>query len=108
MKIVHSSGRAFLQPIFVVKAAKYWNGNNAVIIRNVVPLGLTNGFSKKLENHMWMVAIYTVYYNWIKIHKTLRVTPVMEAGLSTQVCTFEDLAMLIESSMPNPQNVVPI
>jgi hypothetical protein len=40
MKIVHSSGRAFLQPIFVVKAAEYWNGNNAVIIRNVVPLDL--------------------------------------------------------------------
>jgi len=92
----------------MVKPADYWDDNNAVIIRNVVPLGLTNGFSKKLENHMWMVAIYTVYYNWIKIHKTLRVTPVMEAGLSTQVCTFEDLAMLIESSMPNPQNVVPI
>lgn len=32
-----------------------------------------------------MVAIYTVYYNWIKIHKTLRATPAMEAGLSIQV-----------------------
>ena len=58
---------------------------------------LTNGFSKKLENHVWMVALYTVFYNWIKIHKTLRVTPAMQAGLSIQVCTFEDLAKLIEA-----------
>ena len=43
-----------------------------------------------------MVALYTVFYNWIKIHKTLRVTPAMQAGLSNQVCTFEDLAQLIE------------
>jgi len=61
---------------------------------------LTNGFSKKLENHMWMVAIYAVYYNWLKFHKTLRVTPAMEAGLSTQVSTFEDLAILVEQSLP--------
>ena len=51
---------------------------------------------------MWMVAIYAVYYNWIKIHKTLRLTPAMEAGLSTTVCTFEDLAMLVEASLPKP------
>ena len=44
-----------------------------------------------------MVALYTVYYNWIKVHKSLRVTPAMEAGLNKQVCTFEDLAMLIEA-----------
>lgn len=63
---------------------------------------LTNGFSKKFENHVWMVALYTVYYNWIKVHKTLRVTPAMEAGLSNQVCTFEDLAMLIEAAQEKP------
>ena len=43
-----------------------------------------------------MVALYTVFYNWIKIHKTLRVTPAMQARLSNQVCTFEDLVQLIE------------
>ena len=64
---------------------------------------LTNGFSKKFENHVWMVALYTVYYNWIKIHKTLRVTPAMQAGLSNQVCTFEDLAQLIEASTAQPK-----
>jgi IS1 family transposase len=64
---------------------------------------LTNGFSKKFENHVSMVALYTVYYNWIKVHKTLRVTPAMEAGLSNQVCTFEDLAKLIEVATAKPQ-----
>ena len=43
---------------------------------------LTNAFSKKFENHAHMVAIYAVWYNWIRIHKTLRVTPAMAAGLS--------------------------
>lgn len=64
---------------------------------------LTNGFSKKLENHVWMVALYTVFYNWIKIHRTLRVTPAMQAGLSNQVCSFEDLAKLIEANTAQPK-----
>ena len=50
---------------------------------------LTNGFSKKFENHMWMVALYAVYYNFLKTHKTLRVTPAMEAGLTDRIWTFE-------------------
>ena len=42
---------------------------------------LTNGFSKKFENHAHMVAIYAVHYNFLRIHKTLRVTPAdPEAG----------------------------
>jgi hypothetical protein len=49
---------------------------------------------------MWMVAIFAVYYNWIKIDKTLRVTPAMEVGLGTQVCTFEDMAEMVEATMP--------
>ena len=46
---------------------------------------LTNAFSKKFENHCHMVALYTVFYNFCRIHKTLRVTPAMEAGLSDTV-----------------------
>ena len=42
---------------------------------------LTNAFSKKFENHMHMVALYTMWYNFIRIHKTLRVTPAMAASV---------------------------
>ena len=43
---------------------------------------LTNAFSKKFENHCHMVALYAVWYNFIRIHKTLIVTPAMEAGVT--------------------------
>jgi hypothetical protein len=46
---------------------------------------LTNAFSKKIENHAAMVAIHFLYFNFAKIHKTLRVTPGMAAGLSDHV-----------------------
>jgi len=52
---------------------------------------LTNGFSKKLENHGHMVALYFLHYNFCRIHKTLRVTPAMEAGLTDHVWTLEEL-----------------
>jgi hypothetical protein len=42
---------------------------------------LTNAFSKKFENHCHMVALYAVWYNFIRIYKTLRVTPAMESGI---------------------------
>jgi IS1 family transposase len=64
---------------------------------------LTNGFSKKAENHAHMVALYSVWYNWIKVHKTLRVTPAMQAGLADQVFDMSDLVALIEhAEMPVP------
>lgn len=59
---------------------------------------LTNGFSKKAENHAHMVALYTVWYNWIKVHKTLRVTPAMQAGLADRVFDMTDLVALIEQA----------
>ena len=52
---------------------------------------LTNGFSKKLENHAHMVALHFLYYNFGRVHKTLRVTPAMEAGLADQVWSLEEL-----------------
>src|SRR5207237_9064663 len=52
---------------------------------------LTNGFSKKLENHGHMVALYFFHYNLIRIHKTLRVTPALDAGLSDLVSSVADL-----------------
>ncbi len=46
---------------------------------------LTNGFSKKLENHAAMISLYFMYYNFARVHQTLRVTPAMEAGISDHV-----------------------
>ena len=57
---------------------------------------LTNGFSKKFENHMHMVSIYTVWYNWIRVHKTLRVTPAMEAKLTDRLWSFEEIVNLMD------------
>jgi IS1 family transposase len=59
---------------------------------------LTNAFSKKLENHGHMVALYTVFYNFTKVHKTLRVTPAMAAGLTDRVWDMADVVALIEKS----------
>lgn len=61
---------------------------------------LTNAFSKKFENHLHMVSLYTVFYNFCKIHKSLRVTPAMEAGLSATVRDFEWIGELIDARAP--------
>ena len=52
---------------------------------------LTNAFSKKIENHNYAIAINYAYYNWVRIHKTLRVTPAMEAGLITRPMTIDEI-----------------
>src|SRR5438445_5081144 len=57
---------------------------------------LTNGFSKKLENHGHAVALYFMHYNFCRVHKSLRVTPAMEAGLTNHVWDFGELLRLIE------------
>jgi len=59
---------------------------------------LTNAFSKKFENHMCMVALYTVFYNWTKIHKTTRVTPAMATGLTDRVWEMAEIVALIEEA----------
>jgi hypothetical protein len=55
---------------------------------------LTNAFSKKVENHAAMVAIHFLYYNFGRIHKTLRVTPAMQTGLADQVWSLEEIVLL--------------
>ena len=55
---------------------------------------LTNGFSKKVENHAHAVALHFMFYNFCRIHKTLRVTPAMQAGVSDHVWTLEEVAEL--------------
>lgn len=56
---------------------------------------LTNGFSKKIENHCYAIALHFMYYNWVKQHKTLRVTPAMAAGLTKRFMSIEDIANLV-------------
>jgi IS1 family transposase len=57
---------------------------------------LTNAFSKKIENHYHAVALHVMFYNYVRIHKTLRVTPAMEAGLTDRLWSMEDIAALID------------
>lgn len=57
---------------------------------------LTNGFSKKVENHAHAVAIHMMHYNFARIHKSLRVTPAMEAGVSDHVWTLEEMVGLLD------------
>ena len=58
---------------------------------------LTNAFSKKFENHCHMVAIYHAYYNFCRVHQTLRVTPAMEAALTDHVWTVTELVQLLDA-----------
>ena len=57
---------------------------------------LTNAFFKKVENHCHALALYFVYYNFCRIDKSLRVTPAMEAKLTTKPMTIEDVVNLLE------------
>ena len=66
---------------------------------------LTNAFSKKLSNHVAMLSLYFVYYNFCRVHQTLRVTPAMEAGITDHVWDAKDLVALlpaIESKLRGP------
>lgn len=64
---------------------------------------LTNAFSKKFENHMHMVAIYTVWYNFVKQHKSLKgLSPAMAAGVSETLWSVADLAEMVEAAQPKP------
>jgi hypothetical protein len=56
---------------------------------------LTNAFSKKIDNHGHAVALYFMYYNFCRIHQTLRVTPAVEAGLTDHVWNIEELVNLL-------------
>jgi hypothetical protein len=58
---------------------------------------LTNAFSKKLDMHRLNVALHFTYYNFCKIHQTLRVTPAMEAGLTDHVWSLDELVSLLNA-----------
>jgi IS1 family transposase len=57
---------------------------------------LTNAFSKKLTNHAHMVALYALWYNFVRIHKTLRTSPAMAAGIEARLWSMEDVVALID------------
>jgi hypothetical protein len=59
---------------------------------------LTNAFSKKVENHEHMLALFFCYYNFCRIHQTLRCTPAMQAGVSTRVWELSDIVNLLDGS----------
>jgi len=61
---------------------------------------LTNGFSKKAENHVAAIALHFMHYNFARVHKTLRVTPAMAAGLSSHVWGITEIVGLLEAREP--------
>ena len=61
---------------------------------------LTNGFSKKVENHAHSVALFAVYYNFVRIHKTLRTTPAMAAKVTERLWEIGDIVGVLEAWEP--------
>ncbi len=64
---------------------------------------LTNAFSKKVDNHLHMLSLYFCHYNFCRLHKTLRVTPAMKAGVSDVVRDMEWIVSLIDARAPAPK-----
>lgn len=62
---------------------------------------LTNAFSKKIENHCHAIALHFVYYNFVKIHSSLRVPPAMQAGLIKRLMSIEDIVRLTDKKAGN-------
>ena len=63
---------------------------------------LTNAFSKKIENHDHAVALHFCYYNFVKIHGSLRMTPAMAAGVTDRLWEISDIGALVEANDPKP------
>jgi hypothetical protein len=59
-------------------------------------------FSKKLGNHIHALALYFCFYNFVRVHKTLRMSPAMAAGVSATLWTMEDIAEKIGARRPEP------
>src|SRR5438270_10903728 len=64
---------------------------------------LTNAFSKKVDNHCHALALYFVFYNFVRRHQTLRVSPAMAAGVSDRLWSMEDIVALIDAAEPEPK-----
>ena len=68
---------------------------------------LTNGFSKKLENHLLMLSLYFVHYNFCRVHKSLRMSPAMAAGVSDTLHDMEWIVSLIDARAAKPHKPGP-
>ena len=64
--------------------------------------GMTNAVSKKVENHAWSVALFTTYCNFVRFHKTLRMSPAMAAGVTDRLCEIGDIVTLVEATDIQP------
>lgn len=64
---------------------------------------LTNAFSKKLDNHIHALALYFAFYNFCRIHKSLRVTPAMAAGITDRLWSMDDIVAKIDAMAPAPK-----
>ena len=64
---------------------------------------LTNAFSKKVENHAYAVALHFMYYNYVRVHQTLKVTPAMQAGLTDHLWDIADLVAIVDAIEPAPK-----
>lgn len=64
---------------------------------------LTNAFSKKLDAHIHALALYFCWYNFVRIHKTLRMSPAMAAGVADRLWSMEDVVALIDARVPQPR-----
>jgi IS1 family transposase len=74
--------------------------NLSIRMRNPRFTRLTNAFSKKIDNHIHMLSLYFLHYNFCRIHSTIKVTPAMEAGLSDTLHDMEWIVSLIDDMAP--------
>jgi hypothetical protein len=64
---------------------------------------LTNGFSKKLDNHIHALALYFAFYNFVRVHKSLRMSPAMASGITDRLWSLEDIVARIDADAPAPK-----
>lgn len=68
---------------------------------------LTNGHSKKFENHAYAVALHVMFYNFVRTHSTLRMSPAMAAGVTTKFWEMSDIVALMDAAEPAPKKLGP-
>ncbi|BDV37283.1 hypothetical protein DSM21852_05360 [Methylocystis bryophila] len=90
-KIEGNPDPAHVSTSYVERSDLTWRMQNRRFTR------LTNGFSKKLENHAHSVALFAFFYNFCRIHKTLRITPAMAAGVTERFWEVTDIVKMIEA-----------